>query len=339
MASQDINYGSARLGGASGGGSNSGLKRDFVKDAGAAADEQGRSEEQKVDLINNLPHAQKERLAFIDFSLQFFGHITRNDLVERFQTGLAACTRDFAMYRDLAYDNLWLDHSSKQYLRKDSFIALFEHPSDVILTSLSRGFGNGISHYVQPSEQCFDAIQLIHPDSEIIASIMRGIHNQKVCLVNYVSVSSGESQRQFVPHAMINNGHRWHVRGYDCKHQDFRDFVCTRFTAVEVTDQTASAEQTQAADVQFHRNIDLILIPHPSISNSLAIEMDYDMHDGQKIISTKASLAAYVLRQWQVDCSHGYRFVDQGCQLALENTDVLSYIDNPTLAPGYNIAR
>lgn len=298
-------------------------------------DQKTRTQEQTIEFINELAHAQKERLAFIDFSLQFFAYVSRNDLVTRFQTGLAACTRDFAMYRDLAPDNLWLDHSTKRYMRTDSFSALFEHPPEVILTSLSRGFGNGISNLVQPSEQCFDAIQLIHPDSEIIAALMRGIHNNMVCHISYVSVSSGESQRDFAPHALINNGHRWHVRGYDYKHHAFRDFVCTRFTHVSVSDEHPSADQMDAADEQFHRQVDLVLIPHPSINNSLAIEMDYAMQYGQKVIRTRAALAAYVLRQWQVDCSEGYRFVGQGCQLALENRAILSQIENPTLAPGY----
>jgi hypothetical protein len=138
-----------------------------------------------TEIINEMPHAQRERLAFIDFCLQFFGHITRSDLVSRFQTGLAACTRDFAAYRELANNNLILDHSTKQYYRTAQFVSLFKYQPDIILQSLSRGFGNGISHTTQPSDQCFDAVQLIHPDSSIIAALMRSIHNQQMCEVGY----------------------------------------------------------------------------------------------------------------------------------------------------------
>jgi hypothetical protein len=290
-----------------------------------------------TEIINEMPHAQRERLAFIDFCLQFFGHITRNDLVNRFQTGLAACTRDFASYRELASTNLVLDHSTKQYYRTAAFVALFKYQPEIILQSLSRGFGNGISHSTQPSEQCFDAVQLIHPDSSIIAALMRGIHNQALCDVGYVSVSSGESVRKFIPHALINNGHRWHVRGYDCKNQGFRDFVCTRFTHITATDEEILPHQIAAADVQFNQIINLVIVPHPSIANPLAIEMDFAMQEGKRVMTTRAALAAYILRQWQVDCSEGHRIRGQGCQLALENIDVLQRIENPTLAPGYSI--
>lgn len=34
--------------------------------------------------LAELTHAQKDRLAFIDFRLQFFGHVARNDLIKRF---------------------------------------------------------------------------------------------------------------------------------------------------------------------------------------------------------------------------------------------------------------
>jgi hypothetical protein len=65
--------------------------------------------------------------------------------------------------------------------------------------------------------------------------------------------------------------------------------------------------------------------------------MDFAMHEGKKIMTTRAALAAYILRQWQVDCSEGHRIRGQGCQLALENVDVLQRIENPTLAPGYSV--
>ena len=43
--------------------------------------------------IDALPHAQIERLAFIDFSLQYFGHISRTELIARFRTGLVVIAR------------------------------------------------------------------------------------------------------------------------------------------------------------------------------------------------------------------------------------------------------
>lgn len=282
-----------------------------------------------------LPLAQRERMAFIDFNLQFFGKISRGDLINRFKTGLAASTRDFAAYKDIASNNLHLDHSTKQYWRTDAFEPLFNFPPETILQSVSKGFSDGITALTQPSEHCFDAVQLIHPNIHVIAALMRGIHNTLACKVRYVSISSGESERVIVPHALVNNGHRWHVRAFDKKSETFRDFVCTRFTQVTTTSQQAQSNETLKHDTQFNRMVSLVLMVHPDISHPRAIEMDYAMQNGEKVMQVRAALAAYILRQWQVDCSFEHRILNQGCQLALKNHEVLSAIENPQLAPGY----
>lgn len=289
---------------------------------------------QSTALIEGLPLAQRERLAFIDFNLQFFGKVSRSDLINRFKTGLAASTRDFAAYRDIAQQNLTLDHSTKQYWRNAGFEPLFVFSADAILQSVSKGFSDGITALSQPSEHCFEAIQLIHPNVHIIAALMRGIHNQTKCKVKYVSISSGEGERTIVPHAIINNGHRWHVRAFDEKSGSFRDFVCTRFTYVDASNEPAQAHETAANDQQFNKRVSLVLMVHPDIKHPQAIEMDYAMQNGEKVMQVPAALAAYILRHWQVDCSFEHRILNQGCQLALKNHEVLKHIENPQLAPG-----
>lgn len=292
-----------------------------------------------IVFIQSLSHAQRERLAFIDFNLQFFGKISRGDLINRFKTGLAASTRDFAAYREIAQTNLKLDHSTKQYWRTEHFIPIFEFSADAILQSVSKGFSDGITANIQPSAQCFDAVVLIHPNIHIIAALMRAIHNQVACEATYVSLSSGENTRIIIPHAIINNGHRWHVRAFDQNTNTFRDFVCTRFTHVKDTATNATLEQTASADVHFNRLVSIVLMVHPSIANARAIEMDYAMQKGEKIMQVRAALAAYILRHWQVDCSFEHRILHQGCQLALKNHEVLDNIENPQLTPGFTAKK
>jgi hypothetical protein len=284
--------------------------------------------------LAELTHAQADRLAFIDFSLQFFGHVARTDLIQRFKTGLAASTRDFSTYKQLAPHNLILRHQTKSYHRTNDFQSIFNHDPQVILTSLSRGFGNGISTGIQPSEQCFDAVRLIHPNVVIIASIMRAIHNKQAIKCGYVSVSSGETERALVPHSIINNGHRWHVRAYDRKNNRFRDFVATRFTFVDELQGPVHVHEASPYDQQWQQIVKIVLVPHPKILQSKAIEMDYNMSDGMLSMQLRAAVAAYLLRQWQVDCSATQTEHHQGCQLSLANPEVLQLIENISLAPG-----
>lgn len=49
----------------------------------------------------DLSLVQRDRLAYIDFRLYFFGEIGRPDLIERFGVAPAGATRDLALYRKL----------------------------------------------------------------------------------------------------------------------------------------------------------------------------------------------------------------------------------------------
>jgi hypothetical protein len=227
-----------------------------------------------VDLTN-INYAQGERLAFIDFCLQFFRQISPADLVNRFKTGLASCSRDLTLYRELASDNLTLKHETKQYYRTSDFIPVFEHNPEATLNSLCRDFGEGFSNGITPSDVCIDATRLIHPSSDVIATIMRAINNRQAISYDYVSLSSGETKRTIVPHSLANNGQRWHVRAFDKKNKAFRDFVCTRLQNVTAIEKPIATIQGREFDKQWNNIHKITLVPHPSITHFKAIELDY----------------------------------------------------------------
>lgn len=52
--------------------------------------------------LEDLSLVQRDRLAYIDFRLYFFGEIGRPDLIERFGVAPAGATRDLALYRNCA---------------------------------------------------------------------------------------------------------------------------------------------------------------------------------------------------------------------------------------------
>ncbi|PKG57343.1 WYL domain-containing protein [Shewanella sp. Choline-02u-19] len=284
--------------------------------------------------MDNLSHAQRQRLAFIDFSLQYFGQVSRQDLINKFATGLAAATRDFQSYKTLAPTNMRLVHQTKCYHRLPEFTALFTHEPEAILHGLAKGFGDGLSHPIKPSAVCIDAIQLIHPNTEIIAALMRAIQAKQALAIEYVSVSSGKKQREIVPHALVNNGQRWHVRAFDRANQVFTDFVVTRIKTASMSDVSAKSLETCENDQYWQQEVQLTLIPHPSLAHPEAIELDYQMVDKRLSLKCRASLAGYLLRQWSVDCSAKHQIGSGVCQLALANHEVLQQIEHLTIVPG-----
>ncbi|ACJ29576.1 Transcriptional regulator, putative [Shewanella piezotolerans WP3] len=284
--------------------------------------------------MDNLSHAQRQRLAFIDFSLQYFGQVSRQDLINKFATGLAAATRDFQSYKTLAPTNMRLVHQTKCYHRLPEFKALFSHEPEAILHGLAKGFGDGLSHPVKPSAVCIDAIQLIHPNTDIIAALMRAIQAKQALAIEYVSVSSGNKPREIVPHALVNNGQRWHVRAFDRANQLFTDFVVTRIKSAVLSDASVKYLENCENDKYWQQEIELELIPHPSLAHPEAIELDYQMENQRLMLTCRASLAGYLLRQWSVDCSAKHKITSGVCQLALANHQVLSQIEHLAIVPG-----
>ncbi|MDW3640245.1 helix-turn-helix transcriptional regulator [Vibrio sp. 1291-1] len=286
--------------------------------------------------LEQLPHAQRERLAFIDFSLSYFGEIARADLIAKFQTGLAAATRDFATYKEFAPLNLELIHQSKSYHRTEQFVPLFEHDPDTVLVSLARGFGDGLASQIENNQICIQAQQLNNPSTNTLSSVMRAIHKKAALKIKYVSLSSGSSTRTIVPHSVANNGSRWHVRAYDRSTSSFRDFVLTRIKSATVgKDEVDANKESISADKQWNRIVDLTLVPHPRAKHHEAIELDYGMTKGKLHVESRAALAGYLLNQWNVDCSKTFQLNPNQYHLALEENAAIYGVETADLAPGY----
>ena len=213
-------------------------------------------------MLDSISFAQKQRLAYIDFCLLFKGAIYRQDLINRFQVGLSAGSRDFGIYKELAPDNLSYDSREKRYFQTPQFKPVFEHDARRTLTKLANDISDG-----------FDAIGDIHfpveapsslnvPDIFIVARLVQAILNNKAVSVIYTSLSSGSNARELVPHSIVDNGLRWHVRAFDRKSQSFRDFVLTRISKVTIKN-TPNEDESAQADTEWQRIIPLQLVPHP----------------------------------------------------------------------------
>ncbi|WP_445508864.1 WYL domain-containing protein [Shewanella mangrovisoli] len=266
----------------------------------------------------------------------FKGEARRTDLVERFNIAPSVATQDFARYKEIAPQNVVYDEKRKQHLKSASFISLFDFDVIRTLATLSQGFGDGFSGQLKPPLACEAPYHLNKPNLSIVAKVTEAIHKGKALSITYVSLSSGETTREIVPHTLVDNGLRWHVRGFDRKHNEFRDFVLTRIkAAVVLEDSTLSEAELETQDRQWNRFVELELVPHPRIEHSEAIELDYGMAGGVLKVEIRAATAGYLLRLWNVDCSETACLSSSQCQLALNNRAALYGVQNLAIAPGY----
>lgn len=285
--------------------------------------------------VDEIPRAQRERLAFIDFQLYFLGELRRQALIDRFESGSAGATRDIAQYKEIAPENLELDNTAKLYRPTKHFRPLFVHAPRRVLTALSQGFGQGLDHELQPMIRCEYPHALNLPDVSLIAPIARAIHLGKAVRLHYTSINSGHSVKELVPLALVDIGSRWQVRAFDRKHRAFRDYVLTRMSDSKVLDESPvlKAESVES-DLLWNRIIELELVPHPDHPEPEIVKMDYAMKDGVLRVLVRAAHAGYMLRKWSVDCSTDHHLGGIDCALWLK--DPLSlYGSEADLAPGY----
>lgn len=286
--------------------------------------------------VHDLSYAQKQRLAYIDFKLMFTGSVTRNEIIKRFEFGTAAASRDLALYKEYVPKNLTYNTKEKQYLLNPTFTPLFNHDARKTLIKLANQISDGFDaiHDVRYPVEAPSTLNV--PDIMIVARLSQAIFQQNAVSIIYTSLSSGSAAREIVPHSIVDNGLRWHVRAFDRKSQEFRDFVLTRITKATVKNTKVSEFELPEQDHQWNRIMPLQVVPHPhNVYFPTAIELDFAMEGGMLLINVRAAMVGYLLRRWNVDCTEDATLSGSEYQLYLRNRQTLYGADNLSIAPGY----
>lgn len=288
------------------------------------------------DQLSALTQTQRDRLAFIDLRVRYIGEIRRPDLVSRFGVQAAAATRDIALYKELAPRNLDYDSRGKVYVYASSFRPLFVFKAERVLCWLSQGLGDVQPQRFRPVISCDMPDGLHEPNAENLAVVSRAIHRGSVVEMTYRALTSGLTSRQISPFALAGDGLRWHVRAFDRRSSEFRDFVLTRIVDARGLDEVAEEQERVDQDIQWNRIVELDLVPHPAnVQNPDTIEAEYGMEEGVKRVRLRAALAGYMLRRWNVDCTEHHSLKGAEYHLWLRNRQALYGVSNLVLAPGY----
>lgn len=83
--------------------------------------------------------------------------------------------------------------------------------------------------------------------------------------------------------------------------------------------------------------VSLVITSHKNLKYPETIEFDFGMNNGQLVKHVRGSLAGYLLRRWNVDCSATGSLEGDEYQLRLQNIEELTHIDSLYLAPGFNL--
>lgn len=281
---------------------------------------------------------QTLRFRLLEIVLQWEGRLTTNHLCNAFNIGRQQASKDINRYiGEFSPTGLEYDRKLKGY-----------KPTVDFKPSFSQGSVNEYLHLLHQDKAQTSTLSLMdlryghtevldvpsrHVDPVIVRGLVQAARNQLRVDVNYASLSSEEtSGRNIVPHTLIYDGIRWHVRAYCEKRGEYLDFVMSRFRGVP--DLLDASEHGREQDSKWNTQVELVIIPNPSLSpgQQAIIALDYAMQQGQLRFSQRIALVHYALDRMQVsyDGQHEIRpqlyplvlanrqqLIEQGCEFKL----------------------
>ena len=155
--------------------------------------------------------------------------------------------------------------------------------------------------------------------------------------MKYHSFKRGAADREVIPHSLVDSGLRWHTRVFDRKTQEFRDLVISRIEAASPLPNSVIFPHEMAhADVEWNRQIDLVLAVHPGVDRPEIVQRDFGMRSGELHVTVRAAIAGYLLQQWNVDCSLDRRLDPTIHRLCLKEVHEVMGIKSVEIAPGFS---
>ena len=270
--------------------------------------------------------SQDRRIEFIDFRLRWEGRLNRSDLTAHFSISVPQASLDIAKYLEMAPANMAYDKSARVYVASTAFKPLFASSSASQylneLLSVQTGLLGPEASFLgwQPTTDVVPTPgrQL---NSATLVGLVSAIRAQRPVSVLYQSMTQEEPQRRTMsPHALANDGFRWHVRAFCHLRQQFRDFVIARILKIDTSEDTY-VEST--ADDHWARTVELEIAPNPELAGAYrrVIELDYGMTKGSLKMQCRQALLFYALKHLGLDVENGGSPKEH--QIVLSNRDAL----------------
>lgn len=233
--------------------------------------------------LDELSFAQKQRLQFIEARLIWDGSVRRGQVCEVFDVTPNHLSRDFRRYRHHHAHCLEYDVEKKAYTRGRDFKPLLASGSAEEYLSLLQAYSTSKSTAVVPAlGQVAAAESITQPagsiDPDVLRLMMLALREGSGLALTYQSFNEPEPvPRTLWPHTLVFNGDRWHVRAFDARHKEFRDFVLARCSKAKL--DTSDAPSAASEDKRWHETETVDVIPAARLSDNqkLVVAREFGM--------------------------------------------------------------
>ncbi|WP_445156616.1 WYL domain-containing protein [Halomonas sp. E14] len=259
----------------------------------------------------SLPWDMQARYRLIEVLALWEGKVAASQVGTVFGIGRQQSQKILRQYRDLAPKNLVYDVSKKGFIPTEDFIPLFTLGRVEEYLHLQGTNQELESPFAGLSLGAANTESLPMPNREVAPKVVREIvkaARQGTRLeVNYASFSNPKGEdRVLVPHTLVFAAGRWHVRAFCEKHQQYRDFVLSRFRAAPEPCGSMLGKHDGQYDADWHTHVEVRLIPDrrlPEVERSL-IGHDYGMKNGELVLTCRGPLVLYALRELGLNPQH-----------------------------------
>lgn len=261
-----------------------------------------------MDTLNKLSLQHRKVFERIELIVQWEGRLNTRHLTEALGVTRQTASRFISAYKKSAPNNLVENKSLRCYEPSSEFVPLLGAAPLEDYAALFFGVMNP-----EKSEWVFgnsiwrlgNCQRSLSPG--VVRPIIQAIHGGFRVDIAYASISNPDFEERIIsPHALLHDGHRWHVRAWCEKNQAFRDFVLTRIR--DVFNREGAAEMTAADDEAWNTWVSFSIEVDSRLSEAqrTIVALDYGMSeddDGtmRRQYTVRGALVLYWLQQLRVD--------------------------------------
>ncbi len=246
--------------------------------------------------FEDLKHAQRERLEYLDRLLFWNGAATRASLIDRFGISNPQAALDFKVYLEASdAEALRYDPSSKRYLTTDDFTRLCGRASTDELEELL-GVQDRALIETLPDLQRMQTVKTFRP-------LYRALLAGEAIEIVYQSMRDPDHETRWIaPLRFASDGVRLHVRAWCYTRQDFRDFIPSR-----IDPSKSFAKRREASDipedVDWNTCAILKLRPHRDLTEQQrrVVRIEFGFEGECLELRVRKALEFYTARRWGLD--------------------------------------
>ncbi|PKP68487.1 MAG: hypothetical protein CVT83_05315 [Alphaproteobacteria bacterium HGW-Alphaproteobacteria-5] len=259
-------------------------------------------------ILDDLKHAQRERLIFLDHCFTWRGVAKRRDLIEHFGISTAQAAIDFRVYLDLMQGAPpTYDPARKTYVAATAHKPLaLSNLMEAFEVLVDRQEDSHLSALPRPERKA---------DPKIISQLYQTMRSGNALHVRYTSMSSGANQGQWIaPIRFTSDGESVHLRAYSFRHGEYRNYLPIRIEP-ESSFEEKPLDKPLPEDLDWNTLAIIWLRPRSNLSDQQAsvVRREFGFEEELLRVEIRKALEFFFNQRWGLD--------EKGARLEREKTE------------------